>query len=143
MFRAYGLYSHIQANRIRSALLLAGFVALLHALLFSLLLLWSALYGGTFDEIVADAWWQFRQSWPVAMLAAAIWFAIAYFIHQWLVRMATGAKDVARAEAPRLYNCALDHCQSHGSAASRLRRGCGECSGWYARDVRRFRPQRT
>ena len=47
MFQAYGLYGHIQANRIRSALLLAGFVALLHALLFSLLLIWSAFYGGT------------------------------------------------------------------------------------------------
>ena len=32
-----GLYGHIQANRLRSALLLAGFAALLHALLFSLL----------------------------------------------------------------------------------------------------------
>ena len=33
MFQAYGLYGHIQANRIRSALLLAGFVVLLHVLL--------------------------------------------------------------------------------------------------------------
>jgi heat shock protein HtpX len=51
MFRSYGLYSHIQANRIRSILLLAGFVALLHALLFSILLLINALtIGGSFDE---------------------------------------------------------------------------------------------
>ena len=55
MFHAYGLYSHIRANRLRSALLLAGFVALLHVLLFSILLLWSAFMGGTFDEIVAGA----------------------------------------------------------------------------------------
>ena len=52
MFQAYGLYGHIQANQMRSVLLLAGFVALLHALLFSILLLWSAFLGGTFDEIV-------------------------------------------------------------------------------------------
>ncbi len=114
MFRAYGLYSHIQANRLRSAILLAGFVALLHALLFSLLLIWSALYGGTFDEIVAGAWWQFRQSWPVAMIAAAIWFVIAYFMHQWLVRVATGARGVARAEAPQLYNALENLCISRG-----------------------------
>jgi hypothetical protein len=44
MFRAY---AHIQANRLRSGPLLAGFVALLYALLFSLLLIWSALLGGT------------------------------------------------------------------------------------------------
>ncbi|HWE17979.1 MAG TPA: M48 family metallopeptidase [Hyphomicrobiaceae bacterium] len=114
MFRAYGLYSHIQANRIRSAILLAGFVALLHALLFSLLLIWSALLGGTFDEIVAGAWWQFGQSWPVAIIAAAIWFGIAYFIHQWLVRRATGAKGVTRAEAPQLYNALENLCISRG-----------------------------
>jgi heat shock protein HtpX len=114
MFRAYGLYSHIRANRLRSAILLAGFVALLHALLFSLLLIWSALYGGTFQEIVEGAWWQFRQSWPVAMIAAAVWFVIAYFTHQLLVRMATGARGVARAEAPQLYNALENLCISRG-----------------------------
>jgi heat shock protein HtpX len=62
VFQAYGLYGHIRANRIRSAILLAGFVALLHALLFSVLLIWSALYGGTVEEIVADAAQQFRSS---------------------------------------------------------------------------------
>jgi heat shock protein HtpX len=114
MFRAYGLYSHIQANRLRSVILLAGFVALLHALLFSLLMLWSALLGGTFGEIVDGAWQQFRQSWPVAMITAAIWFVIAYFTHQWLVRMATGAHGVTRADAPRLYNALENLCISRG-----------------------------
>jgi heat shock protein HtpX len=120
MFRAYGLYSHIQANRMRSALLLAGFVALLHALLYSLLLFWSALYGGTFEEIAAGAWWQFRQSWPVAMLAAAVWFVIAYFTHQLLVRWATGAKGISRAEAPQLYNTLENLCISRGLAMPAL-----------------------
>src|SRR6476661_3859514 len=69
MFQAYGLYGHIQANRMRPALLLAGFVVLLHALLFSILLIWSALLGGTFEEIVAGAWAQFARSWPIAMAA--------------------------------------------------------------------------
>jgi len=114
MFRAYGLYSHIQANRLRSAILLAGFVALLHVVLFSVLMLWSALLGGTFWEIVEGAWWEFRQSWPVAMIAAAIWFVIAYFMHQWLVRMATGARGVARADAPQLYNALENLCISRG-----------------------------
>ena len=114
MFGAYGLYSHIRANRLRSAILLAGFVALLHALLFSLLMIWSALLGGTFGEIVEGAWRQFRQSWPVAMIAAAIWFVIAYFIHQWLVRKATGARGVTRANAPQLYNALENLCISRG-----------------------------
>jgi heat shock protein HtpX len=114
MFRAYGLYSHIQANRARSVILLAGFVALLHALLFSLLLIWSAMLGGTFEEILQGAWWQFTQSWPVAILAAALWFIIAYVIHQRLVRWATGAKGITRAEAPQLYNALENLCISRG-----------------------------
>jgi len=114
MFQAYGLYGHIQANRIRSVILLAGFVVLLHVLLFSILMIWSAFAGGTFDEIVAGAIWQFRRSWPVAMLAAAIWFVIAYFIHQTLIGMATGAKGVTRSEAPKLYNVLENLCISRG-----------------------------
>ncbi len=114
MFQAYGLYGHIRANRIRSALLLLGFVALLHALLFSLLLIWSALLGGTFAEIAADAARQFARSWPVAMAAALAWFAIAYLVHQRLISLATGARGVSRAEAPALYNALENLCISRG-----------------------------
>jgi heat shock protein HtpX len=114
MFRAYGLYGHIQANRLRSALLLAAFVALLHALLFSLLLIWSALLGGTFEEIVADAARQFARSWPIAMGAALAWFAIAYLVHQSLISRATGARSVTRTEAPALYNALENLCISRG-----------------------------
>jgi len=114
VFQAYGLYGHIQANRVRSVILLGGFALLLHALLFSLLLIWSAFLGGTLDEIVAGAWWQFGRSWPVAMIAALVWFAIAYFAHQTLIGMATGAKGVTRAEAPKLYNVLENLCISRG-----------------------------
>ncbi len=114
MFQAYGLYGHIQANRTRSVILLAGFVLLLHALLFSLLLIWSAFSGGTFDEIVEGAMWQFRRSWPVAMIAAVAWFVIAYLTHQTLIGMATGARGVTRSEAPKLYNVLENLCISRG-----------------------------
>ena len=114
MFQAYGLYGHIRANRLRSILLLAGFVALLHALLFSLLLIWSAFLGGTFEEIVAGAVQQFGRAWPVAMVAALIWFAIAYLVHQSLISFATGAKGIARDEAPKLYNALENLCISRG-----------------------------
>ena len=114
MFQAYGLYGHIQANRIRSVILLAGFVVLLHVLLFSILMIWSAFSGGTLDEIVEGAAWQFRQSWPIAMIGAAVWFVIAYLTHQTLIGMATGAKGVTRREAPKLYNVLENLCISRG-----------------------------
>jgi heat shock protein HtpX len=92
MFRAYGLYGHIQANRLRSVALLAGFAVLLQALLFSVLLIWSAFLGGTFGGIVAGAARQFARSWPWAMAGALVWFVIAYFAHQSLISFATGAR---------------------------------------------------
>jgi heat shock protein HtpX len=48
------------------------------------------------------------------MIAAAIWFVIAYFTHQWLVRKATGAHGVTRADAPQLYNALENLCISRG-----------------------------
>jgi heat shock protein HtpX len=121
MFQSYGLYSHIQVNRIRSIVLMAGFVALLHALLFSLLLILNAFTsGGTFEEIVGDAVSGFASAWPVAMAAAAIWFVIAYFVHQAMIRAATGARGVTRNEAPKLYNALENLCISRGIPMPRL-----------------------
>jgi heat shock protein HtpX len=121
MFQAFGLYGHIQANRIRSIILLGGFVLLLQALMFSFNLIWSALaYGGDLHEIFADAWSLFGQTWPFAMLGAGVWFVIAYFTHRTLISMATGAKGVTRAEAPRLYNILENLCISRGLAMPAL-----------------------
>lgn len=114
MFRAYGLYTHIRANRIRSVLLLVGFVALLHALLFSILLLVNAFGGGDFEDIVARAADQFAGSWPVAMLAAGVWFLVSWLFHQRLISYATGAHGISRREAPKLYNVLENLCISRG-----------------------------
>ena len=114
MFQAYGLYGHIQANRVRSVVLLLGFVALLHALLFSILLILNAMGGGRFEDIVGEAASQFAGSWPVAALAAVAWFAIAYAFHGAMIRAATGAQGVTRQEAPKLYNALENLCVSRG-----------------------------
>ena len=114
MFQAYGLYGHIQVNRTRSVFLLAAFVALLHVLLFSLLMILEALSGGSLEQIVAAAADRFAVSWPVAAAAAALWFAIAWFSHQALVRLATGARGVTRTEVPKLYDALENLCISRG-----------------------------
>lgn len=114
MFHAYGLYTHIQANRLRSVLLLAGFVALLHALMFSFALLYESAADGYTSEIIARALDDLWRGWPIAMVAAGLWFAIAYFFHQHMIDAATGAGDVTRAEVPRLYNLLENLCISRG-----------------------------
>lgn len=116
MFKAYGLYSHIQANRLRSAFLLAGFVALLLALMFSFALLYAAFTtpDAPFDYILAQALDDLRRGWLLGVGAAGAWFVIAYLFHQRMIDFATGATDVARAEAPRLYNLLENLCISRG-----------------------------
>ena len=115
MPQAYGLYGHIQANRSRSVFLLAAFVALLHVLLFSLLMIFEALTGGgTLGDIVSATVANFASAWPVAMLAAAAWFVIAWYCHQALVSLATGARKVERKDAPQLYDALENLCISRG-----------------------------
>lgn len=122
MLQVYGLYGHIRANRIRSAFLLAGFVVLLQMLQFSIYLLGTAFteFGLPFDRILSDALASFQRTWPIATLLAAAWFAVAYFIHQSLIRMATGAKPVERRQAPQLYNAMENLCLSRGITMPRL-----------------------
>lgn len=116
MFKAYGLYSHIRANRMRSAFLLAGFVVLLLALMFSFALIFEALNAGAapFEFIVARAVKDLESGWPIGVAAAGAWFAIAYFFHQRMIDFATGAHDVSRVETPRLYNLLENLCISRG-----------------------------
>ena len=117
---AYGLYSHIQANRLRAVYLLAAFVALLHALLFSALLVMEALSGGSFEQIATAAAGDFAGAWPVAAVAAGIWFVIAWLSHQTLIGLASGARGVERAQEPKLYNALENLCISRGISMPRL-----------------------
>ncbi len=115
MFKAYGLYSHIRANRARSAFLLAGFVVLLIALMFSFALIYEALSrNAPLDVIVARALADLRQSWPIAFAGAGAWFCIAFLFHQYMIDFATGSAGVERKEAPRLYNLLENLCISRG-----------------------------
>ncbi len=122
MFQAYGLYGHIQANRLRSVLLLLGFVVLLQILQFSIYLLGTAFFefGLSFERIAGDAFENYKRSWPIASLVAAAWFAIAYAVHHAMIRHATGAKPIERKEAPNLYNALENLCISRGIPMPRL-----------------------
>ena len=114
MFQAYGLQTHIRANRLRTLFLLASFVGLLHALLFSFSLLYEAAAGGTVGQMLARAVYDLLHRWPLAMGAALLWFAIAYFFQSRMIDFATGATPVSRTAAPKLYNALENLCISRG-----------------------------
>ena len=115
MFQAYGLYSHISANRLRTIFLLAGFVVLLVALMFSVSLIFEALSeDAPLEVLLARAVVDVKQGWPIALGCAALWFCIAFLFHQSMIDYATGSEGVSRKEAPRLYNLLENLCISRG-----------------------------
>jgi len=133
MLGAAGLRTHIWNNNLKSLLLLAGFPVLLSLLAFAAAILLggatdgSGSYGkdGSYSAGGLIDWDGVLAAWP-AMLAvsgvvALVWFVIAWFGHQKMIDMATGAKKVERSEEPELYNLLENLCISRGITMPALR----------------------
>jgi len=121
---AYGLYTHIQSNKRRSAALLIGLFFLIYVLVFASALLAEALtaYNNQpLDYLIRAAEFDFIKALPWATLGTLIWIAIAYKFHQSLIDAVTGAREVSRTEEPRLYNLLENLCISRGINTPKLR----------------------
>jgi heat shock protein HtpX len=122
MSEAYGLYSHIQTNRYRSAILVAGLFLLVYLLVFAFTLAFNGFVIGDeplahiFDETLSQFVWLL----PWATLATGLWVLIGYRFHQGMIDRSTGAKDVTREEEPRLYNLLENLCISRGITMPKL-----------------------
>ena len=105
MEHAYGLYTHIQSNRRRSVLLLAGLFFLVYVLVFAGALTAEALsYDAGIEWLLRRAWYDAVKAAPFATVGTALWIWIAYKFHQSMIDAVTGGQEVTRAEQPRLYN---------------------------------------
>jgi heat shock protein HtpX len=119
---AYGLYTHIRANRVRSVLLLVGLFFLVYVLVFA-----GALLGEAFasNAPLPDLLWaarrDFLSAWPWVTVGTAAWIWIAYQFHQSLIDAVTGGHTVTRSEAPKLYNLLENLCISRGIATPQLK----------------------
>ena len=124
---AYGLQTHIWSNNWRSVLLMAGFPVLLVLVEYALFLLYAGVAGVGDKNYQGDAGmfvWagnMLVQSWPFAIVGAAIWFGIAYFAYQAIIDAATGAHKVERSQEPKLYNLLENLCISRGITMPALR----------------------
>ncbi len=119
---AYGLYTHIRSNRVRSAFLLAGLFFLVYLLVFA-----GALVGRALT-VDASLQWLLRQALrdllfaaPFATAGTALWIVIAYRFHQTLIDLVTGGREVSRMEEPRLYNLLENLCISRGIPMPKLK----------------------
>src|SRR4249920_1673673 len=119
---AYGLYSHIQSNRRRSVALLIGLFFLVYLLVFAGALVAEGLTtNAPLDYLVQAAIYDFTKAAPFATVGTIVWVAIAYKFHQSMIDAVTGAREVSRAEEPRLYNLLENLCISRGITMPTLR----------------------
>lgn len=122
MAAVFGLYTHIQSNRRRSAALLSGLFLLVLLLVFAVDLILEGLQGvGTVDARIRTSAWHTLHAIPFAAIAVGAWLGIAWLWHQRLIDAVTGARAVRRAEAPELYNLLENLCVSRGMTMPTLR----------------------
>jgi len=119
---AYGLYSHIRANRIRSGFLLAGLFLLVYILTYAGALVGEAFLGdSSLDWLLQAAARDFIVALPFVTLGTALWILIAYKFHQAMIDAVTDGRDVTRTDAPRLYNLLENLCISRGIPMPQLK----------------------
>ncbi len=123
MEHAYGLYSHIRSNRIRSIFLLFGLFFLIYVLVFAGALVAEAYLhsSNSLELIMFRAKADFYYAFPFATVGAILWIIVAYFFHQNMIDAVTGGELVTRADEPRLYNLLENMCISRGIPMPKLK----------------------
>lgn len=122
MASAYGLYTHITANRRRSVLMIGGLFLTLYAMVFAGALAAEALRGGrTLQIIMGRAVQDLIKALPIATIAGGVWIGVAYKFHQSMIDTLTDSYDVDRKTNPRLYNLLENLCISRGITMPKLK----------------------
>src|SRR6201996_3177412 len=120
---AYGLYTHIAANKTRSMILLAGLFVLVYVVVFAGALVVEVMNNGQGDVnyYLTTALHDVIRTLPWSTGAAMLWIVIAYFFHQKMIDAVTGGESVTRKEQPRLYNLLENLCISRGIPMPKLK----------------------
>ena len=123
MAAAFGLYTHIRANRVRSAFLLIGLFFLVYVMVFAGALFAEGFLadGAPLEVLIYRAQRDFLYAFPWATAGAALWVLIAYRFHQSMIDAVTGGREVTREEQPRLYNLLENLCISRGIPTPKLK----------------------
>jgi heat shock protein HtpX len=119
---AYGLYTHIQANKRRSIALLIGLFFLVYLLVYAGALVGEALTSADpVDVLLRRALFDALNAAPFATIGTALWILIAYKFHQSMIDAVTGGREVTRQQEPRLYNLIENLCISRGITVPKLK----------------------
>lgn len=124
MLPAFGLYTHIQANRRRSAFLIAGLFVLFYALAFCLAILrraWLDDGTGSFEAIMEAALRDSLWLSPAVTAGGALWVWCGFRLNTFILNLTTGSSEADRTEAPRPYALLQGLCISRGMTMPKLR----------------------
>jgi heat shock protein HtpX len=122
MEHAYGLYTHIQANKRRSLALLIALFTLVYVMVFAGALAGEALtWNASLDWLIRRAANDWVAAAPWATIGAGLWILIAYKFHQRLIDLVTGGYEVTRREQPRLWDLLETLCISRGITMPKLK----------------------
>src|ERR1700737_1480236 len=119
---AYGLYTHIQANKRRSVALLIGLFFLVYLMVYAGALLSEAFtYDAAPDVLMRRAFADALYAAPFATIGTVLWILIGYKFHQSMIDAGTGRRGGSRGEQPRLYNVLENLCISRGITMPKLK----------------------
>jgi len=103
-----GIQTQIRRNNFNSVLLVVAFPLVLLGMVYAFLFFTSQQRD---PQIVNNS---FVNTMPFVLIGTVIWFAIAWFFHNSMIRMATGSKPLERMENKRVYNLVENLCISKG-----------------------------
>ncbi len=103
-----GIQTQIRRNNFNSVLLIIAFPLVLLGMVYAFLFFTSQQQD---PQLVND---DFKDVVPFVIIGTSIWFAIAWYCHNSMIRMATGSKPLERMENKRVYNLIENLCISKG-----------------------------
>ena len=103
-----GIQTQIRRNNFNSLLLILAFPLVLLGMVYAFLFFTHRQQD---FQIINNTFFQIL---PFVILVTSIWFLVAWFMHNALIRMATGSRPLTRMENKRVYNLVENLCISRG-----------------------------
>jgi heat shock protein HtpX len=108
-----GLDRQIRRNNVNSIILLIAFPVLLLGMTYLFVFF-------VFGQDISETNQSFLRYLPFVLAGTGIWFLIAWLMHAFMIRMATGSRPLNRMENKRVYNLLENLCIAQGMTMPKL-----------------------
>lgn len=108
-----GLDRQIRRNNVNSIILLIAFPVLLLGMTYLFVFF-------AYSKEIVETNQRFLRFLPFVLAGTGIWFLIAWLMHAFMIRMATGSRPLNRMENKRVYNLLENLCISQGMTMPKL-----------------------